>query len=90
MIHAVLLQEETGIPQDQTCLVDRVDQTDIYKALFCTYFLAANILMDCVCLNIKLADFGSCVDLRSMETSGRPLRLAGTLAFMAPEVGKSI
>ena len=46
--------------------------------------------MDRVCLNIKLADFGSCVDLRSMETSGRPLRLAGTLAFMAPEVGKSI
>jgi serine/threonine protein kinase len=41
--------------------------------------------MDHLCLNIKLADFGSCIDLNSME-SGGPSRLAGTLAFMAPEV----
>ncbi len=41
--------------------------------------------MDNLCLNIKLADFGSCVDLNSMETSDFS-RLAGTLAFMAPEV----
>ena len=41
--------------------------------------------MDDLCLHIKIADFGSCVDLTVVETSGR-FRLAGTLAFMAPEV----
>ena len=49
--------------------------------------LAANILMDSLCLNIKLADFGSSVDLNFVE-SGGPSRLRGTLAFMAPEVRK--
>ena len=49
---------------------------------------AANILMDSLCLNIKLADFGSSVDLHSVE-SGGPSRLRGTLAFMAPEVCRS-
>ena len=36
-------------------------------------------------MHIKIADFGSCVDLNAVETGGR-FRLAGTLAFMAPEV----
>ena len=40
--------------------------------------------MDDLCLHIKIADFGSCVDLTVVETSR--FRLAGTLAFMAPEV----
>ncbi|XP_028405064.1 uncharacterized protein LOC114527571 [Dendronephthya gigantea] len=47
---------------------------------------AANVLMNEFGLQVKIADFGSCIDLNSMENS-RPL--AGTLAFMAPEVCRS-
>ena len=39
--------------------------------------------MDELGLQVKIADFGSCIDLNSVENNGR---LAGTLAFMAPEV----
>lgn len=49
---------------------------------------AANVLMDDLGVHVKLADFGSCVDLRSIE-DGRKTRLTGTLAFMAPEVCRS-
>ena len=59
--------------------------------MFCIifHFSAANVLMDDMCLHIKLADFGSCVDLTSLETlSVQSSSLNGTLAFMAPEVDK--
>ena len=48
-------------------------------------FLAANVLMDDIGVHVKLADFGSCVDLRSIER-GKNAELVGTLIFMAPEV----
>ena len=41
--------------------------------------------MDELRLHIKLADFGSCIDLNVVENA-RPSSLTGTLAFMSPEV----
>lgn len=49
---------------------------------------AANVLMDDMGIHVKLADFGSCVDLGAIELA-KNTDLSGTLVFMAPEICRS-